>query len=180
MVLFLMIECFLMIKKMDYFPIPVVFAGGTVKNNDCLSRYFEDNKIFEKKIDKEYGKINDNTKVAIPLVDIEKIFEKTKLTAQKDVEIIVFPKINKELDNKHEISEMSDREKFIRLDSTCFTPFDSESLRLEWIRKRNISIEELFENKFDTFQFLIKNKKILKLEYGFNSNNEEILEDLLR
>ena len=75
---------------------------------------------------------------------------------------------------------MSEREKFIRLDSTCFTPFDSESLRLEWIRKRNISIEELAENKFDTFQLLMKDKKILKLEYGFNSNNEEILEELLR
>lgn len=167
-------------KKMDYFPIPVVLAGGTVKNNNYLTRYFKENKIFERKIDKKYGEISDNTKVAIPLVDIEKIFERTKLTAKKDIDIIVFPKINKQLNNKHQISEMSEREKFIRLDSTCFTPFDSESLRLEWIRKRNISIEELAENKFDTFQLLMKDKKILKLEYGFNSNNEEILEELLR
>lgn len=167
-------------EEMDYFPIPIVFASGTIKNNYNLSKYFKEKEIFEKEIGKKYEEIDNNTKVAIPLVDIEKIFKNTSLTQQRDVDTIVFPRINRQLADKYEILEMSNRDKFIKLDSTCFTPFDSESLRLEWIRKRSASIEELLEKKFDIFKRLITDKKILMLEYGINSNNEEILDDLLR
>lgn len=165
---------------MRYFPIPVVFASGTAKNNQYLNEYFKRTKLFEKRTGKIYENTANNDKVPTPLTDMENIFNNIQLEAEKKVDIIVFPKINLNMGKSFRIGEMDERGKYISLDKTCFTPFDSESLRLEWIRKRKKNIDELSENKYDTIQEIIRRKKIVQLEYGAESNIEEIIEDIIR
>lgn len=78
------------------------------------------------------------------------------------------------------IEEMDTRKKYTSLDRTCFTPFDSESLRLEWIRKRKKNIDEITENKYDVIQEIMQDKQLLQLEYGPASDKNKIIEDIVR
>ena len=171
---------FLNQNNMYYFPIPIVFASGTVKNNTVLNKYFKTNKIYEQNLGIDFDKIDDDTKIPIPLTKIEEIFENTILKDKKNIDLIIFPIISKELNNKYIISDLTSRQKYIKLDSTCFTPYDSESLRLEWVKKRDKKVEEISEIKYDTFNSLIKNTDIIMLEYGINSNKKDIEKDLIR
>lgn len=78
------------------------------------------------------------------------------------------------------IEEMDTRKKYTSLDRTCFTTFDSESLRLEWIRKRKKNIDEITENKYDVIQEIMQDKQLLQLEYGPASDKNKIIEDIVR
>ena len=166
--------------KMKYFPIPVVFASGTAKSNPYLDKYLKKTKLYERIIGKKYENTKNYDKVPVPLKDIEMIFKVVKLEEQREINTIVFPKINFNMGSSFKIQEMNAREKYISLDKTCFTPFDSESLRLEWIRKRKKNIDEITENKYDVIQQIIKEKQILKLEYGTEINVRSIEDDIIR
>ena len=100
--------------------------------------------------------------------------------AENDIDTILLPKIRFDMGPNFKICELNEREKWIALERTCFTPFDSESLRLEWVRKRKKNIDEITENRYDTIHDLIKNKQILKLEYGPESEQTKIIEDIDR
>ena len=165
--------------EMQYFPIPVVFASGTAKHNNYLDQYFKITRLYEKRKGKIYENTTTNDKVPVPLVDMERIFKDVRMEAQRKIDIIIFPKINLNMGSSFKIREMDEREKYISLDQTCFTPFDSESLRLEWIRKRKMSIDELVENKYDVIQRTTQEKKLLQVEYGPESSKKEIVEDIL-
>lgn len=166
--------------KMQYFPIPVVFASGTVKNNKNLDEYFKRTRLYEKMTGISYERTSNNDKVPVPLTDMDKIFEGIKLEIQRKIDIIIFPKISLDMGDSFKIEEMDTRKKYISLDRTCFTPFDSESLRLEWIRKRKKNIDEIIENKIDIIGEIMMEKKILQLEYGPKCNKKEIIEDITR
>lgn len=166
--------------KMQYFPIPVVFASGTAKNNRYLDEYFKETRLYEKRTGRVYECTSNNDKVPVPLTDIEKIFEGIKLEPQKEIDTIIFPKINLDMGSSFKIEEMDTRKKYTSLDRTCFTPFDSESLRLEWIRKRKKNIDEITENKYDIIKEIMREKQLLQLEYGLESNKKEIIDDIIR
>lgn len=166
--------------EMKYFPIPVVFASGTAKNNQYLDEYFKKTRLYERRTGKPYESTSSNDKVPIPLTDIERIFEGIKLEAQRKIDTIIFPKINLNMGSSFKIEEMDTRKKYTSLDRTCFTPFDSESLRLEWIRKRKKSMDEVTENKYDVIQEIMREKQLLQLEYGPESNKKEIIDDIIR
>lgn len=167
-------------KTMKYFPIPVVFASGTAKNNKFLDDYFKRTRLFEKRINKIYEETGFNDKVPVPLTDIPRIFSNVELKPENDIDTILLPKIRFDMGPNFKICELNEREKWIALERTCFTPFDSESLRLEWVRKRKKNIDEITENRYDTIHDLIKNKQILKLEYGPESEQTKIIEDIDR
>ena len=166
--------------RMQYFPIPVVFASGTAKNNPYLDEYFRKTRLYEKRIGKSYESTSNNDKVPVPLTDIEQIFEGIKLEAQRKIDVIIFPRINFSMGSSFRIEEMDTRKKYTSLDRTCFTPFDSESLRLEWIRKRKRNIDEITENKYDVIQEIMREKQLLQLEYGPASDKKQIIEDIVR
>lgn len=166
--------------EMQYFPIPVVFASGTAKNNQYLDEYFKKTRLYEKRIGKSYESTSNDDKVPVPLTDIETIFERIKLEYQRKINTIIFPRINFSMGSSFRVKEMDTRKKYTSLDGTCFTPFDSESLRLEWIRKRKKNIDEITENKYDVIQEIMKEKQLLQLEYGPESNKKEIIEDIAR
>ena len=166
--------------EMQYFPIPVVFASGTAKNNYYLDEYFKKTRLYERRTGKSYESTSNDDKVPVPLTDMERIFEGTKLESQRKIDTIIFPKIKFNMGSSFKIEEMDTRKKYTSLDRTCFTPFDSESLRLEWIRKRKKNIDELTENKYDVIQEIMREKHLLQLEYGPASNKKEIIEDIIR
>ena len=60
---------------MQYFPIPIVFASGTAKNNRYLDEYFKKTRLYERRTGKSYESTLNNDKVPVPLTDIERIFE---------------------------------------------------------------------------------------------------------
>ena len=63
----------------------------------------------------------------------------------------------------------------VKLNQTCFTPYDWESLRLEWLYKRRLSMNDLVENKINTIDTIINNTEILELEYGLNISNKKLI-----
>ena len=102
------------------------------------------------------------------------------MESQRRIVTIIFPRINLSMGSSFKIEEMDTRKKYTSLDRTCFTPFDSESLRLEWIRKRKKNIDEIAESKYDVIQEIMKEKQLIQLEYGPKSNKKEIIEDIVR
>ncbi len=166
--------------EMQYFPIPIVFASGTAKNNRYLDEYFKKTRLYERRTGKFYESTLNNDEVPVPLTDIERIFEEIKLESQRKIDTIIFQKINFSMGSSFRIEEMDTRKKYTSLDRTCFTPFDSESLRLEWIRKKKKNIDEITENKYDVIQEIMKEKQLVQLEYGPESNKKEIIEDIVR
>lgn len=166
--------------NMQYFPIPVVFASGTAKNNKYLDEYFKKTRLFERKTGIIYENTSNSNKVPVPLTDIEQIFRGTQMQDMRSIDLIIFPKLNFQMGSSFKIHEMDERGKYTSLDRTCFTPFDSESLRLEWIRKRRKNMDKVIENKYDVIQSTIKEKEIVALEYGPNSDKTKIIYELSR
>lgn len=162
-------------QTMEYFPIPIVYAMGTVKNCDALNNYFKRTRILESRTGIKYEKSSDNTKVDIPLTCLGKIFENCEMIPVSNINLIIFPKLNKDIGEDYVIRKLTSKEQIIKLNQTCFTPFDWESLRLEWIYRRNMNMNDLIENKINTIDSIVKNTEILEIEYGLNINNKKLI-----
>ena len=117
-------------SSMEYFPIPIVYAIGTVRNNPKLDNYFRETKILETRMGKNYETALNNDKVDVPLADISKMFDNVENTPTSKLDVIIFSKINKNKNDYIKIRELTDKEKEIKLNQTCFTIFDWDSLRL--------------------------------------------------
>ena len=144
------------------------------------NEYLKKTRLFESRTGLIYENTSNNDKVPVPLTDIGHIFSGIQMEDRKNVNLIIFPKLNFAMGSSFKIHGMDHRKKYTSLDSTCFTPFDSESLRLEWIRKRKKSIDLIVENKYDIIQSTIKSTEMLQLEYGPNSNKAEIIDEITR
>lgn len=164
----------------DYFPIPVVIAAGTAKGNIRLNEYLVKNNLYEGFLNKKFEDAKNNDKVPIPLLDIKEIFDKTDMLPSTKLNVVAFPRINLNMNSNFVIRELNRKEKYIAMDRTCFTPFDSESLRLEWIKKRKRSIDEIVENKYDVINDTIDKVNMIEIEYGVNSDKEKIIKELLK
>lgn len=92
-----------------------------------------------------------------------------------NINLIIFPKLNKDIGEDYVIRKLTSKEQIIKLNQTCFTPFDWESLRLEWIYRRNMNMNDLIENKINTIDSIVKNTEILEIEYGLNINNKKLI-----
>ena len=159
----------------EYFPIPIVFAMGTVKNNIELDRYFKTTRILENRAGKNYERSNVNDKVDVPLTDIEKIFKSISMKPTNILNNIIFSKLNKKDKKCLNIRELSKKEKIIKLNQTCFTMYDWESLRLEWIYNRKINQNDLIENKINTIEKIVDDVPIIELEYGFETEEKKLI-----
>lgn len=158
----------------EYFPIPVVYAMGTVKESSKLKSYFEQTRILEERTGKKFETAKNNDKVDIPLTDIEQIFSNVFLVNESKLDCIVFPSLS--MESKEEIVELSPKEKEIILNQTCFTIFDWESMRLEWIYKRKIKNDEIIARKIETISNIINSISVVKLNYNFETKGEKIKE----
>ena len=165
-------------ETMEYFPIPIVYAMGTVKNCDALNDYFKRTRILETRTGIKYEKSSDNTKVDVPLTHLSGIFTNCEMIPTSNINLIIFSKLNKYSDKDYIIRKLTPKEQIIKLNQTCFTPFDWESLRLEWIYKRNMNMNDLVENKINTIDSIVKNVEILEVEYGLNINNKKLIKKI--
>ncbi|MDD4706347.1 MAG: hypothetical protein PHS24_03965 [Bacilli bacterium] len=162
------------VATMEYFPIPVVFAMGTVRADKYLNNYFERTSIYEKRIGKSFEDSDDKDKVDIPLTDIPKIYENVILKAVNKVDLIIFSKLD--LQFRVETSKyLSSLAREIKLNQTCFTIHDWESLRMQWIHKTNISNDQLIENKILTLKNISDNVPIINLDYSISSKGEDVI-----
>lgn len=164
---------FLRKNTMKYFPLPIVYSLGTVKNNEKLDNYFEKTNWLEKRRGLRY--ISYKQKCDIPLLDIKKIFNNVGNVSSGKVDLIIFPRIG----NKCQIRSMQREEKLKILNECNFTPNDTESLRSEWIKFRHTPKKILEENKKLFHNFLIDNVRIIELEYCYDTPSEEIINILV-
>ena len=75
------------------------------------------------------------------------------------IDTILFPRIE---GNEVRVCELGEEEVIKRLNESNFTPEDIECKRREWLVHRNVSLEEIEENKRKLNEYLISNKKIKK------------------
>ena len=163
------------VAKMDYFPIPVVYAMCTVKNNSNLDKYFKETRILEKRANKEYEASKNIDKVDVPLTDMPKIFKNVSMETTSEIGLIIFSNLNYINDTQLNSRYLTQKECEIKLNQTCFTPFDWESLRLEWIYKRKFPLPELIENKINIIEQIAKNVPTIELDYGVNVNKKQLI-----
>lgn len=168
---------FLRQDEMKYFPLPIIYAMGTVKSNKELDNYFEKTHALEKRRKGNYILARSNVKCDIPLTDISKIFQNIQNVSSMNVDTIIFPNMN---GKSVTVNELDENEIIRRLNESNFTPEDRESLRREWLLKRNITKEEIEENKRKLNEYLIRNKKIFEVEYRRESTKEEIIKELVK
>lgn len=157
---------------MEYFPIPIVYSMGTVKSCEELTNYFIQTRILEKRSGKNFENSRYNDKVDIPLTDISKIFQNVELISESSIDKIILANISQ--NNRESITDLDNSQKDILLNQTCFTIFDWESLRLEWICKRTKGINEIIEAKIKTISKIIDSVPIVKLNYKYDTNGEKI------
>lgn len=164
--------------NMDYFPLAVTYAMGTVKNDRKLDTYFKNNRILEKKKNLIYEDAENNVDCNTPLNDVTEIFDLTDMVARTKLDYIIYPRFDKEFKGI-EILEMTPSEKKELLEITNFTPNDTESLRKPWIRKRLIREKEILKNKRNLVKKIMEEVKIRKIKYGVDTKAEEILKCLM-
>lgn len=162
---------------MEYFPHATTYAMGTVKNNENLSKYFNETQILEKNRKLNLQDIQDCEDCNTPLTDVIKIFKNAKVTVSSKLKVIIYPKIDLTYTGLLK-EELTESEKIDLLEETNFTPIDAESLRKCWIRDRNLNEKEILEIRKDIINSLINNTKILKIKYGPTSNVDDIFKDL--
>ncbi|MDD4187402.1 MAG: hypothetical protein PHX04_01330 [Bacilli bacterium] len=162
-------------SRMEYFPIPVVLASGTVKNNLQLNEYFEKNNIYENKTGKPFDEAPDNAKIDIPLTDISEIFDKTSLIPIHKIDLIIFSKLNLSNNDGLTSNYLSAHPREVGLSQTCFTTHDWESLRMEWIYKRKIKHDQIIEDRIVTLNNLSESVPIIHLNFGVQTKTEDIV-----
>lgn len=168
---------FLRQDEMKYFPLPIIYAMGTVKSNSSLDNYFERTHSLEKRRGGNYLLARSNIKCDIPLTDISRIFPHIQNVSSMKVDTIIFPSIN---NGSVRVKELDEKEIIEKLNESNFTPEDKESLRREWLLRRNITKEEIEENKRKLNEYLIRNKRIFEIEYAKESTKEEIIKELVK
>ena len=83
---------FLRQDEMKYFPLPIIYAMGTVKSNSNLDSYFERTHALENRRGGNYVLARSNVKCDIPLTDISTIFPHIQNVSSMKVDTIIFPK----------------------------------------------------------------------------------------
>lgn len=152
---------------MDYFPIPVVYKIGTVKNNESLNNYILNGNHYLLTNKFYLGEQS----YPVPLTDITKIFKNTSLIESTNLDILIFSKIILSKNNYIAIKELTPENSLKLLKSVCFTPVDNESLRSEWIYTRNKTESELYESADKFLNDLVISTKIFYLEFGKEVDN---------
>lgn len=128
-------------NTITYFPIPLILANGTAKNNKQLYEYLNSkDKLYDSNFSKEILNYGENT-VKYPLFKkyIPKIYENCSVNEKINFNVMILPKI----DYKYNDVEIIKEDNYKNLMKICFTPNDTESLRKPWILERKISDEDL-------------------------------------
>lgn len=168
---------FLKDDEICYFPLPIVYAMGTVKGCKNLDEYFKTTHALEMRRNGNYLLAKSSTKCDIPLNDISVMFPHIENVSSLNIDTIIFPRLE---GDSVRVNLLDEKDIIKRLNASNFTPEDRESKRREWLVNRTISLDEIEENKRKLNEYLIKNKKILEVIYSKSSTTEEIEKELVK
>lgn len=163
--------------EMRYFPLPIVYAMGTVKTNPNLDKFFRENNVLELRRGGKYEEASFGKKCDVPLSAIPKIFPWIKNRPTSQIDLVVFPRIT---DKKEQIKVLNLEEASERLDLCNFTPNDTESNRKPWIKFRKITDKALDENKKILNRSLSSRVMIIDFPYQYETSGKEIVKSLKR
>lgn len=162
---------------MSQFPIPIVYAMGTVKGSPKLTEYFNENKLTEKVFQKKLVETQDKQKLEFELTAIENVFD-CELINEHKIDVIIIPKFNKNLNgNVANVSIVDKTFAEAILKQNSFTPYDTESKRSEWIIKRQTTVDDLIKNQKEVINEELK-MPIVYVEYGIESDYKVIMESI--
>ena len=117
-------------------------------------------------------------KTEVPLTDVPVIFQNTALTDISDINAILLPNINLKEKSKCEIYVPSEGEKIAYLREACFTPYDTESERTQWIYERKISEDQMGINLERFTKHAINKIPMYCIDYGCNVTSKEVYDKI--
>ena len=158
---------------MKAFPIPIVYAMGTVKSSPRLAERFERYGLTNARWGIDLNETQNGQKLEFNLTDVEEVFD-CELSTSEKIDIMIIPKINRELGDKVIAKPMDSREAKAVLEANSFTPVDTESERAQWIYQRESSLEQLEANKTAAISAEL-GVPILYVEYGLDATPETVL-----
>ena len=166
-------NCHLTLKA---FPIPIVYAMGTVKSSPSLTERFVEEGLTNRRWGVDLEETENGQKLEFNLTDIEEVFD-CKLSTSEKVDVIIIPQINRDLGDQIKAVPMDPKQAEAVLDANSFTPIDTESERAPWICQRRSTEEELESNKRAIMAAELASP-ILYVEYGLDVTPEVALKTI--
>lgn len=146
--------------EMSSFPIPVIVSGGTIKNSEPLREYMQITKTFKRDI----SQLDDHkSSCGIGNDVFSRIFPLTTSTEKSQLNRILIPNIKLGATGIFDIYENQDHN---ILHDTCFTPYDTESLRKAWLYARKYSDNELLEMSHQLLERIRNDIPIYTVDYS--------------
>lgn len=158
------------IAKIYYFPIPIVYKLGTVENNIFL----KNNVLESGKYDLPESFKQAKTGFPVPLTDVPTFFPNVTFQQEAPLDIIIFSKIDFERPYDFESKLISKDEAIKKMNETCFTPIDHESLRKPWIHPRNKSDYEIERDVALTIEKIVSSVPVYVVRFGKDIYDEEL------
>lgn len=158
------------IAKMYYFPIPIVYKIGSVENNIFLKK----NVLESGKYDLPESFKRAKTSLPVPLTDVPTFFPNVTFQQEAPLDMIIFSKIDFERPFDFESKLISKEEAIKRMNETCFTPIDYESLRKPWIYPRNKSDYEIERDVTLTIEKIVSSVPVYVVRFGKDIYDEEL------
>ena len=151
-----------------YIPLSIRIAPGTIKGNDKIKNYLNNNKLIRKEND---NIIVDDSKYAFTSYEISKVFG-CNLISNSIIDVIIIPQISE--NNKAYITRLDylSAKKF--LEPCILTPNDIMWPN-NWLIGKTNSNEDMIENSNVILEKLLK-KPCFLLNYGYATSSEELFE----
>lgn len=155
--------------NIEYFPIPLILASGTAKNIRPIFTYlknkqslydssFKNNMLYSEK---------NNIKFELFKKYIPEIFPNCKLVEKSNIDVIIMPKMNFDIDDIS-VRQVCDYAETMPM---CFTPTDSESQRKPWIMERDNSDEILKKQSIKKLKEKTNQGIVYKVNYNPNMDS---------
>ncbi len=156
--------------KMDYFPIPIVYKIGSVKNNSFLKK----NILESKKYMLPQSFKDGITSYPIPLTDVPTFFPNTNFQQTSNLNMVIFSKIDFNRPFVFESKVLSKEKCISTMLENCFTPIDTESYRSPWAYPRYKSDFQLKSDSIKIINKIVDSIPIYFITFGKDICNEEL------
>lgn len=159
-------------NSLEYFPIPIIASNGSLLNYEELRRFIITKEDYRKKI--ILTKKMDS-KFPITSKELSEA-SKAQLIPRSPLSIILISNILLSSQGVFRLDKVNSTEP---LQENCFTPKDTESLRKEWIYRRNISDEMLEDFSKQRMQYVLDNYPAYVATFSPDVTGDEISKRVL-
>ena len=155
-----------------HFPIPVVINAGTIKNSNSLREYVQGKRIFKRDI---FDLDDHKSSCSIANSELSFIFDSTTCIERTSLNQIIIPNLRLGETGVFDIYQNQDTK---ILGDTCFTPYDTESLRKAWLYAKKYTDQELIEMSSELLERIRLNVPIHIVNFSPDIPNEKIYNGL--